>query len=146
MNCLKELISSDGVANDYSVDGLGPQNDIPIEGECKWWEAQEGTPRDQILDVQGRLKSNIAFWGETLRAPEYVLDWIESGYKLPLCHLPDAFSMGNHNSALTHHKFVSESITELLANRCIVKVTQKPYICSPIVSGCQCRRKAAASP
>ena len=65
-------------------------------------------------------------------APAYVLDWIESGYKLPLRYLPDAFRMGNHNSVLTHHKFVSNSITELLANRCIVKVTQKPYVCSPL--------------
>ena len=40
--------------------------------------------------------------------------------------------MGNHNSAVTHHRFVSNSITELLANRCIVKVTRKPYICSPL--------------
>ena len=40
--------------------------------------------------------------------------------------------MGNHNSTITHHRFVSNPITELLANRCIVKVTQKPHICSPL--------------
>ena len=110
VNCLKELIPSDrfGKPSDYSVDGLGPEGDMPIDGGCKCREAQEGTPRDQILDVQGRLKSNIAFWRETLRAPVYVLDWIESEYKLPLHHLPDTFSMGNHNSALTHLKYLNQ--------------------------------------
>ena len=133
ISCSQELFPTDeaGRPSDQFADSLGPDSDVPIDGEGRCWEAQEGTPSNQILDVQGRLKSNIAFWRETLGAPACVLDWIESGYKLPLRYLPDAFSMGNHNSALTHHKFVSNSITELLANRCIVKVTQKPYVCSP---------------
>ena len=62
-----------------------------------------------------------------LGAPAYVLYWIESGYKLPLRHLPEAYSMGNHNSIITHQRLVSNSIKELLAKRCIVKVTQKPH-------------------
>ena len=134
ISCSQELFPTDeaGRPSDQFADSLGPDSDVPIDGKGRCWEAQEGTPSNQILDVQGRLKSNIAFWRETLGAPAYVLDWIESGYKLPLRYLPDAFSMGYHNSALTHHKFVSNSITELLANRCIVKVTQKPYVCSPL--------------
>ena len=66
-------------------------------------------------------------------APAYVLDWVKSGYKLSLLHLPEVYSMGNHNSAITHHRFVSNSITELLANRCIVNITQQPHICSPLL-------------
>ena len=136
IKCLKELCPAEEAGRPCidSVERLAidTDNDVPIGGEGKCWEAQEGTPGNQILDVQGRLKSNINFWRETLGAPAYVLDWIESGYKLPLRHLPEAYSMGNHNSAITHHRFVSNSITELLANRCIVKVTRKPHICSPL--------------
>ena len=63
----------------------------------------------------------------------YVLEWSKSRYKLPLHRLSDEFTVENQNLALTHHKFVSVSITELLANWSIVKVTQKPYIiCSPL--------------
>ena len=71
--------------SDNFVDGLGTYVDVPIDGdgEGKCWEAQESYPSDQILDVQGRLKSNMAFWRDNLGALAYVLDWIESGYKLP---------------------------------------------------------------
>ena len=112
ISCSQELFPTDeaGRPSDQFADSLGPDSDVPIDGEGKCWEAQEGTPSNQILDVQGRLKSNIAFWRETLGAPAYTLDWIESGYKLPLCHLPDAFSMGNHNSALTHLRFYNRIV------------------------------------
>ena len=73
----QELFPTDeaGGSSDHFVDSLGPDSDGLIDGEGKCWEAQEGNPSNQILDVQGRLKSNIAFWRETLGAPAYVLDW-----------------------------------------------------------------------
>ena len=39
---------------------------------------------------------------------------------------------GTTTLTITHQRLVSNPITELLANRCIVKVTQKPHICSPL--------------
>ena len=130
INCLKELFSAEeaGRPCKYSVESLDTDNNVCIGGEGKCWEAQERTPSNQILGVQGRLKSNINFWRETLGAPAYVLDWIESGS----IDAPEAYSMENHNLVITHHRFVSNSITELLANMCIVKVTQKPHIRSPL--------------
>lgn len=38
----------------------------------------------QITRVKGRLKKNIAFWQDVLRALAPVIDWIDGGYKLPL--------------------------------------------------------------
>ena len=55
---------------------------------------------------------------------------IQSGYKLPLLYMPDSFCKGNHSSTQVHAKFVTESISKLLANRCIKRV--KPFICSPL--------------
>ena len=104
-----------------------------LDSESRGWETPQSPPSvHQIQDVQGRLKSNITFWREVLRAPEYILDWIESGYKLPLRHLPDVFCRENHSSVLTHNQFVTDTIAELLANRCISKVTQKPHVCRPL--------------
>ena len=106
----------------------GEPSNNTMDGEGKCWKHKRALPA-----IKYRMsRVGLRVWREVLGAPEYVLDWIGSGYKLPLRHLPDTFSMGNHNSALTHRKFVSDSITELLANRCIVKVAQKPYICSPL--------------
>ena len=61
-----------------------------------------------------------------------MLDMIQSGYKLPLLYMPDSFCKGNHSSTQVHAKFVTESISKLLANRCIKRVEQKPFICSPL--------------
>ena len=44
-----------------SVESLGPNNDVPIGGKGKCWEAQERVPSNQILDVQGKLKSIVLF-------------------------------------------------------------------------------------
>ena len=96
--------------------------DVP-EGQC--WEIQEGEP--QIVNVQGRLKQSLVFWQETLQAPSMVLEWIQIGYKLPLQYLPDPYSQSNHTSALSHHSFVTEAISQLLTNRCVRKVDEKPY-------------------
>ena len=93
-------------------------------------ETQVGPPNPQ--DVQGRIKTNIVFWREVLKAPGYVLDWIESGYKLPLQYLPEAFYRENHSSVLAHHQFVTDTVAELLGNRCISKTPQRPHVCSPL--------------
>ena len=96
------------------------------------WEAQEEKLDSQIVDVQGRLRQNLIFWQQTLEALNSVLEWIQIGYKLPLKYLPDRFSQSNHKSTLTHKSFVSQAVTELLANRCVKQVAEKPYICSPL--------------
>ena len=85
----------------------------------------------KLLMYKGGLK-NLSFWREILKAPDYVLDRIQCGYKLPLLYLPDSFNKGNHSSTRAHEKFVTKSINQLLANRCIKKVDQRPHICSPM--------------
>ena len=47
-------------------------------------------------------------------------------------YLPDPFSQSNHKSTLVHKSFVNEAVAELLANRCVKRVIEKPYICSPL--------------
>ena len=97
------------------------------------WEAEEqGVTIQQIVDVQGRLKECIGFWTEVLQAPATVLGWIQNGYKLPLMYAPAPFEQRNHASAFNHQKFVTDSVKELLANRCIKEVKEKPFVCSPL--------------
>jgi len=97
------------------------------------WEAEEqGTTDQQVVDVQGRLRECIGFWTEVLQAPANVLDWIQNGYKLPLMYAPSPFEQCNHASAFNQQKFVTDTIKELLANRCIREVKEKPFICSPL--------------
>ena len=75
--------------------------------------------------MQGHLKKNLNFWENTLSC-------IKEGYKLPLCSTPDRFHWPNQQSALDHQEFVTQAIQELEENRCIVKVQDTPFICSPL--------------
>ena len=88
---------------------------------CPWeWEGSK--PNLQITDIQGRLKQACTFWRDTLQAPSSVLDWIRTGYRLPLLCAPTPYCQGNHQSAVRHAEFVSESIGELVTNCCVTKV------------------------
>ena len=121
--------------NNKKSGGLTPydtSHEYFMDMNNKYWEIQEEGLGSQIVDVQGRVRENLSFWREVLKAPDHVLDWIQCGYKLSLLYLPDNFYKGNHSLTQVHEKFVTETITQLLANRCIKKVDQRPHICSPL--------------
>ena len=64
-----------------------------------------------------------------------VLDWIEDSYKLPLQFMPSPFEQGNHKSALDHHCFVTDSIQELIRNRCVREAQGNLGMQSPVCGG-----------
>ena len=53
-------------------------------------------------------------------------------YTVPLLSIPPAYYKSNARSAVEHSNFVTSSISELLENRCIRKVTDRPHVCSPL--------------
>ena len=85
------------------------------------------------MDVQGRLRDRLSFWENVLKATSPVIECIRDGYKLPLLSIPAPFSGSNQKSALDSAEFVTSAIKELLVNRCICKVTNKPRVCSPLL-------------
>ena len=60
--------------------------------------------------VQGRLKTCLRFWHETLQCPQFVYNVIERGYVLPLKATPPPVFIRNNRSALDHPEFVEQSI------------------------------------
>ena len=82
--------------------------------------------------VKGRLKQNVEFWKNELKAPPTVISTIEAGYVLPLLSEPPQSFQKNQFSARAKFDFVQDSIDELLASQCIRRVEQTPHICSPL--------------
>ena len=95
-----------------------------------FWESEQGVA--QIMDVQGRLREKLSFWEHVLKAPSPIIECIRDGYKLPLLSTPAPFSGSNQSSVLESAEFVTSALSELLVNRCIRKVNDKPQICSPL--------------
>ena len=52
--------------------------------------------------------------------PRFIVDTIESGYKLPLLQIPPSFVATNNNSALQESVFVESAITEVFAPPAVI--------------------------
>ena len=118
--------------SDVDVDGMELCDPSDIHALSSFWEVEEGHVQRQVTDVQGRLKKSLIFWENTLQPAPWIISCIKEGYKLPLRSTPDHFHWPNQQSALDHQEFVTQAIQELEENRCIVKVQDTPFICSPL--------------
>ena len=82
--------------------------------------------------VKGRLSASFEFWKNTLHAPEFVLDTVRRGYRLPFAEYPPSCFLANNISALQHPEFVVQAISQLLANGCIVEHSVPPFCVNPL--------------
>ena len=82
--------------------------------------------------VKGRLKSSVSFWASTLDAPQFTLDTILHGYRIPFASYPAPCFLSNNLSALRHPDFVVHAISELLDNGCITEHSGPPFCVNPL--------------
>ena len=82
--------------------------------------------------VKGRLKSSVSFWASTLDAPQFTLDTILQGYRIPFASYPAPCFLSNNLSALSHLDFVVRAISELLGNGCITEHSEPPFCVNPL--------------
>ena len=83
------------------------------------------------VSVRGRLKKCLPFW-QSLETSKFLLDLIESGYKIPLFETPSAYAGKNNTSARQNASFVTNAINELLLNNCIEEIPNCPRIVNPL--------------
>ena len=81
---------------------------------------------DEDKFIQGKLKRNLKFWREVIKPFDFILNMIQSGYKIPFHTTPDPHYFDNRLSALRRKSFVEFQIRELLENGCISEVPDCP--------------------
>ena len=86
---------------------------------------------DDYSSVKGRLRGALNFWND-IHAPQFILDVIEYGYKLPLLQIPPPFTARNNSSALEQPTFVESAINDLIINGCVTEVFEAPVIINPL--------------
>ena len=82
--------------------------------------------------IRGKLRTNLSFWRDSVRASDSVLDIIENGYKILFRESPLPYSIENRSSALIHRGFVQEAVSGLLTRGCIREVSVYPPFCNPL--------------
>lgn len=94
-------------------------------------EQYEFTSDKDCVPVKGRLRRALDFLRE-INAPQFILDVIELGYKLPLLQIPTPFPARNNSSAFEHSAFVGNAISGLIRQGCVVGVFEKLIIINPL--------------
>ena len=72
------------------------------------------------------------FWASTLDAPQFTLDTISHGYRIPFASYPAPCFLTNNLSALRHPDFVVHAISELLDNGCVTEHSEPPFCVNPL--------------
>lgn len=86
---------------------------------------------DKHSSVRGRLKCALHEW-KLIDAPQFIIDVIELGYKLPFMFIPIPKVFKNNRSALKESAFVNEAIQSLLKLNCIKELSVPPEIVNPL--------------
>ena len=87
---------------------------------------------DEDKFIQGKLKRNLKFWREVIKPSDFILNMIQSGYKIPFHTTPGPYYYDNRSSALRRKSFVEFQIRELLENGCISEVPDCPEFINPL--------------
>eukprot|EP00111_Clytia_hemisphaerica_P006267 TCONS_00018130-protein len=94
----------------------------------RYWEHEE----TEQVSVAGKIREHAKFWEFELKAPSFILDIVKNGYSLPFKKNPPPSYSKNNKSSLREHKFVKNSIEELVKNKCIREVDFIPYCVNPL--------------
>lgn len=112
------------------VDTLNGYNDDlnALPNECEVFEYEQNAA---VPILKGRLKSHVAYW-RSINANRFIVNVIQFGYRIPFVSTPLAKRFVNNKSAFEHHDFVTNAISELLANSTTVEVPSVPLVVSPL--------------
>ncbi|CAB4032640.1 Hypothetical predicted protein [Paramuricea clavata] len=83
----------------------------------------ENSSTPDCVQVKGRLKAHVEFWVK-IQAPNFIIQCITEGYKIPFYETPPRASFENNGSTNAHKEFVTKSIQELLVTGRIVQTSE----------------------
>ena len=85
--------------------------------------------------VKGPLKSSVSFWASTLDAPQFTIDTISHGCRIPFASYPAPCFLSNNLSALRHPDFVVHAISELWTITVLRSIVSLLFALIPVVEG-----------
>ena len=83
-----------------------------------------------LPSVKGRLVKSVNYW-RSIGAPQFVLDIINGGYKIPFNTAPPPCKFRNNASARKEPDFVTEAVLGLLHDNRIEELDAAPEIINP---------------
>ena len=121
--CIQKIDASGSDKNEISHTALNiDENKDSLSGEALLMGKESPV---------GRLKNHVSKWKE-VTSDSYILDVVQTGYKLPFKTLPDCIVLGNNKSARSNPGFVEEEIDRLLTKGVVQEVQGCPQVVNPL--------------
>ena len=86
-----------------------------------------------LVPATRELREDVSFY-QSIGAPDFVLNVIRNGYRLPFVNFPDSVILPNNRSGRDHSSFVDEALLELLSSgrvtrslMCLLSLILYPY-------------------
>ena len=101
---------------------------VPVQ-PVKGWPVPPppGQPLEDI-EIGWRLWERRSYWEKEIACPEFVLDVVRYGYKLPFTRPPPRVRRHNSKVCEVHKEFVSGAISELVTQGCMIEVSECPWV------------------
>ena len=96
--------------------------DLQLTGNLRSEISDDFNLSNSDVSVAGCLKYCLYYQFHVLKAGDFVLDIIRSGYMLPFHHMPDSRHLKNNKSEIKHTLVIEEAIAKLLKDKCIDEV------------------------
>ena len=96
---------------------------------------------DSCLFRVGSLGEHVAFWSNSIRAFDFIINTIVEGQRIPFFDLPENFVIPNRSSAFKFKDFVNEAISELIERGYVQEVLNPPKFINPVHAVKQSRGK-----
>ena len=81
----------------------------------------------------GSLNKQFSFWKDTIKANNFVLNVISSGYLIPFYKTPTSVNLRNNGSAFKLSSFVEQAINKSLKSGAAIECTDiLPYVINPL--------------
>jgi len=80
----------------------------------------------------GGIHDCFAFWSETLKAGEWVLDIIKNGYRVPFQSVPLREELPNNSTVKSNPDVTEQLIKEYLKQGVLRKVDRTPHCVNPL--------------
>ena len=87
-----------------------------------------GGLEDKEVKVRGTLLRHVKAW-EDAGAGRYALGVIRDGFKLGMCHMPDAYEEGNNKSFESDQEFAIEAVQKLVKKEILKEVERNEVQC-----------------
>ena len=103
------------------------------EQDRKNFDLRSGDDRNvsSLPSVKGRLIKSVNYW-RSIGAPQFVLDIINDGFKIPFITTPPPCKFRNNASARKESDFVTEAVLGLLHDNRVEEFDAGPKIINPL--------------